>query len=431
VRSSRTGLREIVPLSAAPDATVPIPGSKSLTNRALVIAALSQGSSLLTNALFSDDTVVMIDALRRLGFSVEGDANALTMVVDGQGGDIAASRAELFVGGAGTAARFLVAMVTLGNGHYRLDGIPRMRERPIQDLLSALAMLGAPAQGTAGALPVTVEARGLRGGRAVVRGESSSQFVSALLMVAPYAARDVEIVVEGRLVGAPYVEMTLEVMAAFGVEVQQDGLRRFRIRAGQRYRGREYAVEPDASSAAYFFGAAAITGGRIRVSGLGAGSLQGDAQFVGVLERMGCRVERGADFLMVQGAGRLKGIDVDLAAMSDQTMTLAALAPFADGPTRIRGVAHIRHQESDRLAATATELRRLGQEVEEHDDGLSILPRQVQSAVIETYGDHRIAMAFAVTGLRAPGITIADPDCVAKTFPDFFQRLESLRSTAA
>lgn len=421
-------MRRITPLRTAPDADVPVPGSKSLTNRALVVAALAEGTSRLTNALFADDTAVMVEALRRLGFAVEVDPVALTMTVEGRGGIIPEPAADLDAGGAGTAARFLTAMVALGRGRYRIDGDARMRERPIQDLLDALAMLGAAATATGGAPPVVVEARGLRGGRAVVRGEVSSQFLSALLLAAPHADGDVEILVEGHLVGAPYVEMTLAVMEAFGVVVERDDLRRFLVRVGQRYRARAYAVEPDASGAAYFFAAAAVTGGRVRVPGLGAGSLQGDARFPDLLEAMGCRVERAADHLEVRGTGTLRGLDADLGQMSDQTMTLAAVAPFAHGPTRIRGVAHIRHQESDRLAATATELRRIGQVVTEHADGLAITPQPVRPAVIQTYGDHRIAMAFSVTGLRADGIAIADPACVRKTFPDFFDRLERLRA---
>lgn len=419
-------VRKITPLAEPPDAVVPIPGSKSLTNRALIIASLAQGATRLSNALFSDDTVVMVDSLRRLGFAVDVDSDALRMIVHGLGGRIPAAAADLFVGNAGTAARFLTAMVALGRGRYRLDGSARMRERPIQDLLDALAALGATASSTGGSPPVVVDARGLRGGRATVRGEISSQFVSAILMAAPYASDDVDLSVDGRLVGAPYVEMTVAVMREFGARIEYEDLRRFRIPGGQHYRARDYAVEPDASSAAYFFAAAAITGGRVRVLGLSAASLQGDAGIVDLFERMGCTVERAGAYLEVRGGKTLQGLDVDLSALSDQTMTLAAVAPFASGPTRIRGVAHIRHQESDRLAATAAELRRLGQDVEEFEDGLTIMPRPVKPAVIETYGDHRIAMAFAITGLRAPGVGIADPECVTKTFPDFFERLESL-----
>jgi len=424
-------VRVIAPLTAAPDATVSIPGSKSLTNRALVLAALADGTTHLSNALFSDDTVVMVESLRRLGVHVEVDPAAQTIDVHGVGGTIPVASAELFVGGAGTAARFLTALVALGHGEYRIDGNVRMRERPMEDLLAALAALGASIRAPDGTLPLVVAAHGLRGGRTVVRGEVSSQFVSALLMVVPYASGDVDVAVEGRLTAAPYVAMTLAVMAAFGVTVDhpvEGSLDRFRVRSGQRYRARAYAVEPDASSAAYFLAAAAITGGQVKVPRLSARSVQGDARFIDVLERMGCAVERGDDAIGVRGPANLRGVDADLNAMSDQTMTLAAIAPFAQGPTRIRGVAHIRHQESDRLAATAAELRRLGQEVEMLDDGLVIVPRPVRPAVVETYGDHRIAMAFAVAGLRAPGIAIADPECVTKTFPDFFERLEALRT---
>ena len=430
--ASEPAVRPILPLAAPPDAAVAVPGSKSLTNRALVLAALADGPSRLINALFADDTVVMVESLRRLGFDIEVDERAPAMRVVGRGGIIPAATADLFVGGAGTAARFLTAIACLGSGRYRLDGTVRMRERPVGDLVDALTTLGASVTATRGSLPVLIEARGLHGGRAAVRGDVSSQFVSAVLMAAPYAAGDVELLVEGRLVAAPYVEMTLAAMAAFGIEVEQDGLRRFLVRTGRRYRPRDYAVEPDASGAAYFFAAAAITGGRVRVPGLSSVSLQGDARFVDVLEQMGCRVERAPDALTVQGRGApggvLRGVDVDMGAMSDQAMTLAAIAPFAAGPTRIRGVAHIRHQESDRLAATAAELRRLGQEVEEFDDGLVVTPQPVRPAVVQTYNDHRIAMAFAITGLRAPGIVIADPGCVTKTFPDFFERLERLRA---
>lgn len=420
------GARKIAPLAAPPDAVVLIPGSKSLTNRALVIAALAEGISHLANVLISDDTAVMVDALRRLGFVVDVDAREQRISVQGLGGRIPATAADLFVGNAGTAARFLTAMVALGHGRYRLDGTPRMRERPIRDLADALNALGAAVESPSGCPPVVVEARGLRGGHVRVRGEISSQFVSAVLITAPYAADAVDLSVDGRLVAAPYVEMTVAVMREFGARVDRLAPQRFLIPGGQRYQGRDYAVEPDASSAAYFFGAAAITGGRVRVPGLSAASLQGDARIVDLFERMGCRVDRADSYLEVCGNTALRGLDVDLGAISDQTMTVAAVAPFADGPTRIRGVAHIRHQESDRLAATAAELRRLGQDVEEFEDGLRITPQPVRPAVVHTYGDHRIAMAFATIGLRVPGVAIADPGCVTKTFPDFFERLEML-----
>jgi 3-phosphoshikimate 1-carboxyvinyltransferase len=423
-------VRDIRPLDRPPRARIALPGSKSLTNRALVVAALADGRTTLVNALFSDDTLRMVEALRRLGVGVEVDVAAQAIHVDGCGGALPARGAVLDAGGAGTVARFLTAAVALGAGRFVVDGNARMRQRPVQDLVDALCALGVRAVATQGAPPVVVEAAGLPGGRTVVRGATSSQFLSGLLLAAPYARTDVELVVDGPLVGAPYVEMTVAVMAAFGVQVEREGLRWFRVRAGQRYRARRYAVEPDASSAAYFFAAAALTGGRVEVPGLSAASLQGDVRFVDVLETMGCGAVRAADALAVEGPPVLRAVDVDLAAMSDQTMTLAALAPFADGPTRIRGVAHIRHQESDRLAATAAELRRLGQEVEETADGLRITPRPIRPATVATYDDHRIAMAFALVGLRVPGIRIAGWSCVRKTFPDFFDRLELLRVVA-
>ncbi len=420
--------RAILPLAVPPDVAITLPGSKSLTNRALLLGALADGTTTLTNALFSDDTIVMVEALRRLGFTVTVDESALVMMVWGRGGEIPARDVELFVGGAGTAMRFLTAAVSLGHGRYRLDGTPRMRARPIGDLLDALARWGVSATAENGKPPVVVQARGLPGGRTRVRGDASSQFLSALLMVAPHAREDCEIVVDGQSVGAPYIEMTIAVMAAFGVAVDRREADRLQVRAGQRYRARAYAVEPDASGAAYFFAAAAITGGRVTVPGLSPASWQGDVRFVDVLESMGCAVEREREAVTVRGTGTLRGVDVDMAGISDQAMTLAAIAPYAAGPTRIRGTAHIRHQESDRLRATATELRRLGQEVTEHDDGLTIVPRPVRAATVETYDDHRLAMAFAVAGLRTPGIAIADPGCVAKTFPDFFDRLDRLRA---
>jgi len=423
-------VRDIRPLDRPPRARIALPGSKSLTNRALVVAALADGRTTLVNALFSDDTLRMVEALRRLGVGVEVDVAAQAIHVDGCGGALPARGAVLDAGGAGTVARFLTAAVALGAGRFVVDGNARMRQRPVQDLVDALCALGVRAVATQGAPPVVVEAAGLPGGRTVVRGATSSQFLSGLLLAAPYARTDVELVVDGPLVGAPYVEMTVAVMAAFGVQVEREGLRWFRVPAGQRYRARRYAVEPDASSAAYFFAAAALTGGRVEVPGLSAASLQGDVRFVDVLETMGCGAVRAADALAVEGPPVLRAVDVDLAAMSDQTMTLAALAPFADGPTRIRGVAHIRHQESDRLAATAAELRRLGQEVEETADGLRITPRPIRPATVATYDDHRIAMAFALVGLRVPGIRIAGWSCVRKTFPDFFDRLELLRVVA-
>lgn len=414
------------------DGTVVVPGSKSITNRALPIAALADGESLLTGALFSDDTRYMASALNQLGIPVEADDANQTFRVTGGNGTFPAREADLFIGNSGTSVRFLTALLTLGHGDFRIDGIPRMRQRPIQPLIDALNGLGSRvwSEDATGCPPVRVAADGLPGGTVTVPGDQSSQYFSALLIAAPAARAGIEILVEGDLVSKPYMPMTASVMRAFGVETELDERtwKRFAVRPGQRYQGRTYRIEPDASNASYFFAAAAVTGGRVRVEGLGAGSTQGDLGFVRVLEAMGATVTVDADATEVIGppGGNLRGVDLDLNAMSDTAQTLAAIAPFADGPTTIRGVGHARLKETDRVAALAAELRKLGQVVEERPDGLTIHPRPIQPADIDTYDDHRMAMSFGVATLRAPGIRILDPGCTAKTFPDYFDRLTAL-----
>lgn len=410
-----------------------VPGSKSITNRALLLAALADGPSRLEGALFSDDTHYMSEALRALGIPVRADAGAELFEVEGAGGRIPATTAELFVGNSGTSARFLTALLALGNGPYRVDGVERMRQRPIGDLLSALQQLGVNARdelGT-GCLPVVVESRGLRGGKTTMRADASSQFLSALLMVAPLGETDTEIEIAGELFSKPYIEITLRMMRDWGAQVQHDEMRRFHIPGGQSYRAQNYQIEPDASGASYFWAAAAATGGRVRVEGIGQDTLQGDAAFVDVLAGMGCIVDKGPNYIEVESTSPLRGVDVDMNAISDTVMTLAAIAPFAEGPVSINNVGHIRHKETDRIHAVVTELNRLGVLVEEREDGLTIHPaKQLQPAHIETYDDHRMAMSFAITGLKAPGVTILDPGCVAKTFPDFWQRLDALCANA-
>jgi 3-phosphoshikimate 1-carboxyvinyltransferase len=412
-----------------PMATVRVPGSKSLTNRALIVAALADGPSTLLGALDSDDTRVMIDSLRRLGIAVEHDPAAATIGLQGCNGRIPSKDAELFVANSGTSLRFLTAMVATGQGVYKLDGTPRMRQRPVADLLLALNRLGADAKsdlGT-GCPPVTVVASGLDGGNAFVKGDVSSQFLSGLLMALPCSRATTTVEVEGTLVSQPYVAMTLALMEAFGVRAGNRKFRRFDVRPAQ-YRGRTYAIEPDASAASYFFAAAAITGGTVTVEGLGTESLQGDLAFVDVLEHMGCTVVRSRDATTVTG-GPLRGVDVDMNAISDTAMTQAVVALFASGMSRIRNVGHIRHKETDRIAALATELRKLGATVDEREDGLIIFPPQtLQPARISTYDDHRMAMAFALAGLKAEGITILDPGCVAKTYPGYWDDLAGLRA---
>ena len=421
---------EITPIDGPIRATVRPPGSKSITNRALVCAALADGYSKLAGALDSEDTRMMIDGLRRLGIGIEATESGKTLIVEGAGGKAPALEAELFCANSGTTIRFLTALATLGHGAFRLDGVERMRQRPIGDLLDALNQLGADArsENDNGCPPVIVHANGLTGGTAAVRGDISSQFLSALLMAAPAARSPVELNIQGQLVSQPYVNMTAGVMRAFGVDVDVSGdFARFDIRAPQAYIACRYVVEPDASAASYFWAAAAITGGQVAVAGLSVDSLQGDVAFVTCLEQMGCEVRRDQGSTTVVGRP-LRGIDVDMNAISDTAQTLAVVALFADGPTRIRGVAHIRHKETDRIAALAAELRKLGADVTEHEDGLTIEPAKLRPAAIETYNDHRMAMSFALAGLMIAGVRINDPRCVEKTYPRFFEDLEALRS---
>jgi 3-phosphoshikimate 1-carboxyvinyltransferase len=408
-------------------AAVRVPGSKSITNRALIIAALAEGKSRLTGALDSQDTQVLIRALNAVGIPTRHDPVKRIIDVEGQTGGIPVNSAELDLANSGTSLRFLTAMLALGHGKFRLDGTPRMRQRPIGDLLGALNRIGAIARSETGngCPPVTLDAAGLDGGFVTVRGDISSQFLSGLLMTLPYADNVSEVEVEGQLVSVPYVTMTLAVMKAFGVRVDNRKNKRFVVKPAH-YMGRIYAIEPDASAASYFFALAAITGGKVTVEGLGKGSLQGDLDFVQVLAHMGCRAELGETKTTVIG-GPLKGVDVDMNAISDTVMTLAVVALFADGPTRIRNVAHIRHKETDRIGAVATELRKFGAEVIEHYDGLTILPPEksnLKPAEVATYDDHRMAMSFALAGTKIPGTVILDPGCVGKTYPEYWKDLD-------
>lgn len=425
----------LYPVRCPLNAVVRLPGSKSITNRALVTAALACGRSRLTGALFADDTQHMIDALGHLGIQVAADPRACTLDVAGCDGHIPACEAEIYCGNSGTTMRFCTALCALGFGEYHLDGMARMRERPIEALVRGLWALGTPVEYSdrEGYPPLRVYARGLKGGEVRFDSPPSSQLVSALLMAAPYARSDVMIEVGGQLVSEPYVRMTLAVMEHFDVAVldrAESGVARYVVAAPQRYQGREYFIEPDASNASYFLASPAVAGGNVTVEGLGTTSIQGDAHFVDILEQMGCRIERAADRLTVHGPApgeRLRGIDVDLNHMPDMVQTLAVLALFADGPTRVRNVGNLRVKETDRLAALARELSRMGAAVEVESDGLIIRPpSKVNSATIETYDDHRMAMSFALASLRVDGVVIKEPGCVSKTFPDFFDRWETL-----
>ena len=421
-------IQTIAPAAGRLDAGVYIPGSKSITNRALLLAALADGISTLSGVLFSDDSHWFLDGLQHLGVSVDIDQQQRQVRVHGVGGPPPAAHAQLWVELAGTAARFLLAYTCLGQGHYTIDGNSRMRQRPMGDLLVTLNALGAACRGSGEhhGLPISVAGRGLRGGATGLAGDKTSQFLSALLMVAPYAREDVDLTMTSPLAATPYIDITMQMMADFGAQVQRNNYDRFSIAAGQRYRARDYQIEPDASNASYFFAAAALTGGRVRVEALNRQSIQGDIRFLDVLEQIGCIVRSGASWVEVQGPQQLRGIDIDMSKLPDMAITLAALAPFADSPTHIRNVALIRHHETDRIAATVAELRKLGIAVEERADGMTISPGWQQPAEIDSYHDHRMAMGFAVAGLKIPGLRIAGAECVAKTFPDFFERFAAM-----
>jgi len=418
---------EVTPLEGPPDATIRVPGSKSVTNRALIIAALAEGHSRILNPLFSDDSFWLMNALVRLGIDVSADGERGEVYVSGQSGEIYASGVDLFVGNAGTVARFLPPFLALGRGPFTVDGVPRMRERPVADLVDGMRQLGAEVQyaGEDGRFPLMIKGGGIPGGKARVSASKSSQFISGLLMAAPYAQAPVTLHPVGRKEW-PYVGITVALMRAFGVEVDEAANGRFTV-APALYSSREYEVEPDASGASYFMAAAAVTGGRVRIPGLGASSPQGDLRFAGVLRDMGCRVEIASDFVEVQGPDHLRGVEVDMNAFSDTMITLSAIAPFAEGPTTIKNVGHTRLQESDRLSAVATELTRLGVKTQTTPSFIRIIPNKIRPGVVRTYGDHRMAMAFAISGLVASGIRIRDPGCVTKTFPGYFGALESLR----
>jgi 3-phosphoshikimate 1-carboxyvinyltransferase len=411
---------------------VDLPGSKSLSNRLLACAALADGESQLRRISVGEDTRRMAAGLRALGVKLQVAETSATATLTGCGGFLPVVEADVDAGAAGTAMRFLTALACLSGGRCRLDGSPRMRERPIGPLVEGLRGLGARIgyEHREGYPPVTVLGGGLSGGEVAFHRPPSSQFISALLMVAPYAARDVLIRIDGPLPSRPYVDMTTWVMRALGVEVLESEGPRFVVPAGQRFRGGRFEVEPDASAATYFWAAAAITGGRTTVPGLSRDSAQGDAGFVDILGRMRCTVVADETGLGVQGppAGVLRGGTFDLNDMPDAAQTLAVTAMFAAGPTSIRNVANLRIKETDRLAALGAELSKLGASVEVHADGLTITPpAEPRSAEIDTYDDHRMAMSFALAGLRIRGgVVIRDAGCVAKSFPGFFETLARL-----
>ncbi len=408
--------------------TVSVPGSKSLTQRALIAAALADGRSRLIGPLESEDTKYSSGALAQMGITMEKGED---WFVEGQGGVIRSDGKPVFLGNNGTATRFLTSVVSLGQGSFIIDGDERMHARPIDPLISALKGWGvdiSSMEGT-GCPPLKIEASGIRGGTTILPEGKSSQYLSSLLLVAPYAGKQAELRVEGEVLSKPYVAMTLAVMADFGIEVEASpDFSRFTVSSGC-YRSREYEIEGDGSNASYFWAAAAVTGGSVTVENVPVPSLQGDVMLVPLLGRMGCNVVRSGKTITLHGCERLEGITVDMGDMPDVVPTLAVVAAFAHGTTEIKNIAHLRIKECDRLSAVVTELGKLGVKIEEFEDRMVIYGdggKNLRGAEIETYEDHRMAMSMAVAGLRVPGVRIRGEECVAKSFPDFWERFALL-----
>lgn len=405
-----------------------MPGSKSITNRAMLLAAMAPGRSILRSVLISDDSRRMAAALTALGFTLSLDEADRHITIEGRGGEIPAAAADLDAGGAGTAMRFLAGFLTLGQGRYRLDGNARMHQRPIGALVSALNELGVniASEASNDCPPITIEMPAVRfaGGAVTIDASLSSQFVSALLLPSPLWGNGLRLTVSGDT-ARPFIAMTLRLMEQWGAQSTING-DEIIVPGGQDYRPMDFTVEPDASSASYFAAAAALAGGWVTINGMRHDSVQGDIRFLAILERMGARIEWRRNNVAISGDGRLRGVEAAMNDMPDMVPTLAAIAPFANSPTRISKVAFVRHHESDRIHALATELARLGASVTEHEDGLTIRPSELHPALVETYDDHRIAMAFAIAGLKQAGVRICNPSCVEKTYPEFFGDLRGL-----
>lgn len=416
------------PLNSA-NGEIQIPGSKSLSNRILLLATLAQGTTKITNLLDSDDIRHMLNALKTMGVRYQLEDEGRTCILEGLGGPINVDHADLFLGNAGTAMRPLTAALCLGAGEYRLHGEPRMHERPIGDLVDALQSLGVDVQyeGTKDYPPLTIKANGIAGGEVSIKGNISSQFLTALLMSAPLAKGDLTIKVDGELVSKPYIDITLHVMKQFGVDVDNQDYKAFVIKGNQTYQSPgEIMVEGDASSASYFLAAAAIAGGKIKVHGVGSDSVQGDVKFAEALKAMGANITYGPTWIEAE-RGELNGIDMDMNHIPDAAMTIATTALFATGPTTIRNIYNWRVKETDRLYAMATELKKLGADVIEGEDYITVQPlKDVQHAAIDTYNDHRIAMCFSLVAFSNSAVTINDPGCTSKTFPTYFELFKNI-----
>jgi 3-phosphoshikimate 1-carboxyvinyltransferase len=421
----------IIPFDGPVDAVATPPGSKSITNRALLIAALAGGESVLRGALLAEDTQAMIDCIETLGARVDQNADGSVITITGIGGDLSNAGRHFFARQSGTTARFMAAVLFLGNQTFLLDADNAMRLRPMADALSALQSLGATitAVGEAGFLPIEISGPPRLCGSmptVIIDSSTSSQFTSGLLLAAPCMPEGLRIELRGDVVSRPYLDMTVSVMTAFGAEVHMPDDRTFVVLPGG-YQPTNYQVEPDASAASYFFALAAICGGSVRVEGLHRDSLQGDVRFVDVLETMGANVVFDKNAITVRGAP-LHGVTVDFSQISDTAQTIAAVAVFADSPTTVTGIGFIRHKETDRISAVVSELQRLGIQASEDPDGFTVTPGLTIDAIVETYDDHRMAMSMALIGYKRPGVSISDPNCVAKTFPNYFDQMDRLRS---
>ncbi len=401
------------------DCTLTVPGSKSFTHRLLIAAALSEGECQISNALRSEDTDFTLAALRQMGVTVADYGTTLEM--QGCGGRFRPTGEPIYLGNSGTSMRLLITTACLGEGDYILTGTPRMQERPIAPLVAALRQLGAQIEYVrhSGCPPLTVNGDGMRGGRTTIDCTQSSQFLSSLLLAAPLLTEGMDIQVKGRTVSRPYIDMTIDILSRFGVQIERENYAHFQVAGGQSFKPGRYIVEPDASNASYFWAIGAITGRRITVEGIRRASLQGDLGIVALLEQMGCEITRGENRLSVKG-GFLRGIEAEMGNMPDMVPTLAVVAAFAEGKTVIRNVAHLKAKECDRLAAVMTELGRMGIATESDGNDLTVVGGVPKGADIETYDDHRIAMSFAVAGLRAAGTRIQNERCVGKSFPDFW-----------
>jgi 3-phosphoshikimate 1-carboxyvinyltransferase len=407
---------------------VNVPGSKSYTHRMLIAAALSDGICTIKNALISEDTQFTIAALKQMGVEIEAGSNDIRIY--GSGGRLSACAAPIYLGNSGTSMRLLTGVAALGRGTYTLTGTDRMQKRPIEDLLDALQQIGIAARALNGngCPPVEITAAAISKDKVEINCQKSSQYLSALFLMAPCTRNGLEIRVSGGPVSRPYVDLTIDLMKRFGLHLEREGYHRFNVPGGQVYRAGEYAVEADCSQAAYFWGAAAITGADIKVMGVKADSAQGDIGFVDLLRQMGCRVSRGSDGIGVAG-GSLSAIEADLADMPDQVPMLAVVAAFARGTTVIKNVAHLKSKESDRLTATATELNKMGIDAACTEDALVVRGGKPKGSIVDTYNDHRIAMSFAIAGLRVEGVCIRNESCVEKSFPGFWKVFEALYQT--